>query len=149
MINKYTLILSFFIFLFSCSQESKTAPDDNAFSYLESTQQNESDTPYEEVESEETIFCETVHKELIGHVIKREVEGQDKYLLELNDNLIIECEQNKTINTNRVILHSEEDMDFDLFLGGTVLAVGEVKTTMYQSYPIEINLIRMAPIKGM
>lgn len=150
-----------FPILFSCGNNSSLAPENNNFSYLDSTSGRAEETNKANLQSNKLpindLNCQKIHKELIGSIISKSINSLSaqpdygkSYVLSLNSPFSLECSGNQQINTGEVILNINPEINIEQYLGGTVLAIGEVGKSAENNsgFPLEMNVIRIEAIKG-
>lgn len=148
--------------LLSCGNNSSPAPENNNFSYLDSVSNK---VEQEEKAARETnklpindLYCPKIHKELIGSIISKNTNSsadqqpdyRKSYVLSLSTPFSLECSNSQQINTGEVLLHINPEINVEQYLGGTVLAIGEVGKSAENNsgFPVEMNVIRIEAIKG-
>lgn len=151
---KYLIFLSLSLFIYGCQNNASDAPSNNDFSYLDKDHLKNEEIVAADVEDENDILdfeCTSVHVELVGSVINRSINNINTNILSLNEPFSITCTNNQKVTADNIILKTDDDLDLDLYLGGTVIAVGEISTSSHDKdkLPLEMNVIRIATIKGM
>lgn len=146
-----------FIIISSCKNSTSPLPENNNFSYLEINANNkiDEDTNISNITDYSNLICFKKHSEIKGNLITSDVKiiqnSQSltkKMILNLGQPFTLECNDNKKISSNYVILNFENDRNMELYLGNMVLVIGEISKTQGDNnkFPLEMNVIRLQPI---
>lgn len=150
---KYLVFLALCSFIIGCQSNTDDAPSNNEFSYLDRGFLKGEDETVKIVAENETIDfeCNAIHVELTGNVFNKSIDNLNINILSLNAPYSINCTNNKEVTANNIVLNTNDEIDLNLYLGGSVIAVGEIKKSIYakDQLPLEMNVIRIATIKGM
>lgn len=159
---KYLTFLTISLLLFSCKNEQTSAPENNNFSYLDSSNTHkENQTAVQSKDNQIDInnfSCQKIHTELIGDIISKNTgtaaTNQPDYVksivLNLNSPFSLECSNHNKITATEIILNINPELNIDQYMGGTVIAIGEIGKSSKNNgnFPIEMNVIRLEVTKG-
>ncbi len=149
---KYLTFLLITIIFYSCQDNNQKVPENNEFSYLE-TSVTGIDEERDSIESETepgTYDCEPIHTELIGNILIKNIGNGQFPILKLTKPFELSCSNDIKINGETVILKSNENINFEQYLGGTAIAVGEIglNSDLNSDIQLEMDVIRIEVAKG-
>lgn len=151
------LIMIYALFI-SCKNQDNL-PQNNTFSYLDSmkienSNQNSNNPTSTYNENTALVNCPKIHRELLGNIFQKSIKDKNSndyknyIVLTLNTTLILECDQNQQFKVEQVELILNPELNIDLYLGSSVIVVGEISKNNDTIFPIKMDVLRIEPMKG-
>lgn len=153
--NIHLISYILFISCISCNQSNSDLPENNSISYLDSitlTNTVNKDNIQANKLNYSDINCFKSHINLKGNIFFKDFDFEQKqerkYIIQLSQSITLNCDNNQQIQSDQVLLNSENVINFEQYLGYTVVVIGELQKSKRFSnqIPLEIQIIRIEPM---